>query len=199
MLHTSDPSDSIMAKEETPEKQADRFILTCSVLVVVGGFLLYCLLAPIYKSSKPKATSTSCLSNMKQLGLALLMYVQDYDEKFPPAAEWMDMTLPYLKNENTYRCPGVAEKDKFAYGYGFNRKLERTLYEKIAEPEKTIMLFESWNLKKNVSDSVLTLLESPRHNDTINLAYADGHASRLDRSQRSGIITPITPGHPERK
>ena len=83
MLHTSDPADINENSEETPEKQADRFILTCFLLVVVAGFLLFCLLAPIFKSSKPKATSLSCLSNMKQLGLAFQMYVQDYDEVSP--------------------------------------------------------------------------------------------------------------------
>ena len=46
-------------------------------------------------------------SNMKQLGLGLLQYTQDYDENFPPANGWHDAVYPYVQNESMFNFAGI--------------------------------------------------------------------------------------------
>src|SRR5205085_365291 len=81
-----------------------------------------------------KARQASCQSNLKQLGTALMMYAQDYDESFPcystwpnEAVHWYDMINPYIKAQNftssIFYCPSVGKKSiggNEAAGYGVN-------------------------------------------------------------------------------
>ena len=52
-----------------------------------------------------------CSSNLKQIGLGLLQYTQDYDEKFPPAASsadaygWANAVQPYVRSTQLFQCP----------------------------------------------------------------------------------------------
>jgi prepilin-type processing-associated H-X9-DG protein len=185
----SEPSSITLEGKETAEQKADRFILTCSLSVVFGVLVLSGLLAPLF-TRRDSGHRPSCISHMKQVSLACLMYLQDYDERFPPATQWMDVTYPYIKNEDVYRCTVVTETNKKGYGYGFNRRLDRFPSAKIEVMDKTVMLFESWNLRKNATDAVLTLADPPRHSNTNLFAYADGHVKYMGEGQSPGIISP---------
>jgi len=61
-----------------------------------------------YEAIHREALRETVISNAKQIGLAMLMYVQDYDETFPPSASDIPFILmPYLKNEEVFRLPGT--------------------------------------------------------------------------------------------
>jgi hypothetical protein len=83
-----------------------QFVLT---LVIVVG--LAALLFPILgRESNPHRPS--CQSHLKQIGLGIKQYVQDYDERFPiwqagsdPAKGWTVAIYPYLKSTQIYQCP----------------------------------------------------------------------------------------------
>jgi len=94
-------------------------------LVVIAIIaILAAILFPVFARAREKARQTSCLNNVKQLGLAVMQYVQDYDETFPFADisyavavlrpysggisathKWADMIYPYVKNTQTFKCP----------------------------------------------------------------------------------------------
>lgn len=59
------------------------FTLIELLVVIAIIAILAAILFPVFAQAREKARQTSCLSNNKQLGLALLMYVQDYDETWP--------------------------------------------------------------------------------------------------------------------
>jgi len=79
--------------------------------------ILAAILFPVFAQAREKARTTSCLSNMKQLGTAQMMYVQDYDETVTPydqrstqpfpndEATWCQLIQPYIKNWQVFRCP----------------------------------------------------------------------------------------------
>ena len=63
--------------------QRRGFTLIELLVVIAIIAILAAILFPVFARAREKARQTSCLSNLKQLGLGMLMYVQDYDERFP--------------------------------------------------------------------------------------------------------------------
>ncbi|NLO06641.1 MAG: DUF1559 domain-containing protein [candidate division WS1 bacterium] len=59
------------------------FTLIELLVVIAIIAILAAILFPVFARAREKARQASCLSNAKQIGLAMLMYVQDYDEMFP--------------------------------------------------------------------------------------------------------------------
>ena len=100
--------------------QKSGFTLIELLVVIAIIAILAAILFPVFAQAREKARQTSCLSNIKQTGLAILMYVQDYDEQFPLAQfndwnqpfpqgslKWSSTLVvqPYMKNRDIYHCP----------------------------------------------------------------------------------------------
>ncbi|HZT44500.1 MAG TPA: DUF1559 domain-containing protein [Chthonomonadaceae bacterium] len=88
------------------------FTLIELLVVIAIIAILAAILFPVFAQAREKARAISCLSNTKELGLATLMYVQDYDESFPSGLQnawyndtWEVIVQPYVKNLQIYRCP----------------------------------------------------------------------------------------------
>jgi prepilin-type N-terminal cleavage/methylation domain-containing protein/prepilin-type processing-associated H-X9-DG protein len=92
------------------------FTLIELLVVIAIIAILAAILFPVFAQARERARGISCLSNMKQTGVATLMYVQDYDETFPmnlyfgfepfPCvfSAWTAI-IPYSKNTQLYACP----------------------------------------------------------------------------------------------
>jgi prepilin-type N-terminal cleavage/methylation domain-containing protein/prepilin-type processing-associated H-X9-DG protein len=89
------------------------FTLIELLVVIAIIAILAAILFPVFAQAREKARQTSCLSNLKQMGVGLMMYSQDYDEELPPAwiggafpgyARWMDVVQPYVKNTQIFTC-----------------------------------------------------------------------------------------------
>jgi len=67
------------------------FTLIELLVVIAIIAILAAILFPVFAQARDQARKTTCLSNMKQLGLGVMMYLQDYDELFPTSgASWWD-------------------------------------------------------------------------------------------------------------
>lgn len=85
----------------------------------------------LFLQARRAALRAMAISNAKQVGLALLMYAQDYDETFPPADETIrDRLLPYVKNVAFFNDPGT-DAPGFVYLY------DVASLKAIQEPAKT--------------------------------------------------------------
>ncbi|MBC7287115.1 MAG: DUF1559 domain-containing protein [Armatimonadetes bacterium] len=94
------------------------FTLIELLVVIAIIAILAAILFPVFARAREKARQASCQSNLKQLALGTLMYVQDYDEKFPlwhrmqPANQWplapAAAVFPYVKNTQLYECPSTS-------------------------------------------------------------------------------------------
>ena len=92
------------------------FTLIELLVVIAIIAILAAILFPVFATAREKARQTSCASNEKQLGLAFMQYVQDYDETFPggdlygvqymgPGDGWAMQIWPYLKSLQVLSCP----------------------------------------------------------------------------------------------
>jgi prepilin-type N-terminal cleavage/methylation domain-containing protein/prepilin-type processing-associated H-X9-DG protein len=97
------------------------FTLIELLVVIAIIAILAAILFPVFARAREKARQTSCLSNLKQLGLGLQMYVQDFDETMPPyvviwdngirSHGYYDLIFPYVKNEEIFVCPSQHDYD----------------------------------------------------------------------------------------
>ena len=87
-------------------KQQQGFTLIELLVVIAIIAILAAILFPVFATARESARKTSCLSNLKQTGLALLMYAQDYDEQLVPWHTGTDINggtvagAPFIDSEN---------------------------------------------------------------------------------------------------
>jgi prepilin-type N-terminal cleavage/methylation domain-containing protein/prepilin-type processing-associated H-X9-DG protein len=107
-----------------------------TVIAIIG--ILAALIFPVFARAREAARKASCASNLKQLGAALLMYAQDYDEVLPQFSQstdylgwggyaladgprWADMIFPYVKNAQLFDCPSSRDRTAvYPGGWYFN-------------------------------------------------------------------------------
>ncbi len=109
--------------QQPTRKQTRRtklgFTLIELLVVIAIIALLGAILFPVFAKAREKARQTACLNNCRQMGLATMQYVQDYDEMLPihkdapyflsPTAlpNWGKAIYPYVQNIGVYLCPSV--------------------------------------------------------------------------------------------
>ncbi len=115
------------------QAQPRRGFTLIELLVVIAIIaILAAILFPVFARAREKARQSSCLSNVKQLTLGFMMYVQDYDEMFPnagydtwwygavyggnsrprdPNQNWPAEIYPYVANRQIFRCPSLRKGD----------------------------------------------------------------------------------------
>lgn len=115
------------------------FTLIELLVVIAIIAILAAILFPVFGRARENARRSSCQSNLKQIGLGMAQYTQDYDEYFPlsvislvPSGSqtnppvggvpigWADAVQPYLKSTQIYQCPSettAPTSDPNATGY----------------------------------------------------------------------------------
>jgi len=115
-------------------KKQTGFTLIELLVVVAIISLLAAILFPVFSRARENARRASCGSNLKQIGLAMMQYSQDYDEKMLATALeyyhirpdgvasttvlWPDLVQPYIKSMQVFNCP--SSKRAYTGGGGGN-------------------------------------------------------------------------------
>jgi len=121
------------APASTPRRTRTAAFTLIELLVVIAIIaILAAILFPVFAQAREKARAISCLSNQKQIGLAFMMYVQDYDETFPNVGWWDSYDtsnkwlgsyswplaiIPYHKNtgkSSFLKCPSDSDHPNFS-------------------------------------------------------------------------------------
>jgi len=149
--------------------------LSVACLGLVAVFFVF----PIYKKAKVSAQKAVCLSNVKNLALAVQMYIAANDDVFPDAGNWCEALRPYAKNDEVFICPMAPD---LRCSYAYNAALSGVRLDALADPMRTIAIFESdtgWNAHGGPE----LLPTEGRHFHGDNLGFADGHAAWMHRER----------------
>lgn len=106
-------------QRRTPQQRSSPGFTLIELLVVIAIIaILAAILFPVFARARENARRTSCASNLKQIGLGIMQYTQDYDERMPLCGynlyaasnpqvfySWRRVTYPYVKSVQLYACP----------------------------------------------------------------------------------------------
>lgn len=170
-----------------PEK---AFLLKIVLVPAAGSGVPRVEMLPSYQKTNPHdfaamrehARGLASLSNLRQIGLALIMYAQEHDDRLLDADGWVDALLPQWSDvkdkgfhaEALFRDPTAPEEEP--WNYAFNRALSGVRLGDIKNPSATVMVFESTAGVKNAADTGQSLPRPGRHAGGDYYVFAEGRA-----------------------
>lgn len=110
-----------------PHTNRHGFTLIELLVVIAIIAILAAILFPVFARAREKARETNCIAHLKQIGLGLQMYADDYDMLLPlayidPVSDGppglSDVLQPYTKNRQIFRCP--SDKDNYWTSHGIS-------------------------------------------------------------------------------
>jgi hypothetical protein len=181
-----DPSDTHTVQVQARPGKAsptDAFLLKIVTAPDAAG-VPHIEMQPSYQKTSP-AGATS-LSNLRQIGLAMMQYAQDHQFRMPDADQWVGQISPYLAGETAapeeqeriieslMHDPASPTGQK--WNYAFNSRLSGLSLAHINIPEQTVLVFESITGAKNKADAGTSVPHPGRHDGGSYYVSADGRA-----------------------
>ncbi len=139
------------------------FTLIELLVVIAIIAILAAILFPVFQKVRENARRTACLSNQKQIGLGILQYNQDYDEKYIAGGNqcgrgsgWAGQLYPYVKSTAVFKCPddssnlpgtpvSYALNAQFSPYNGACNGSNGLALAQVTSPAKTVLIFEVTN------------------------------------------------------
>lgn len=207
-----------MTSQSSRRRVFSRFeaVALCGVALLSGAALLPALaqgsIFDVFGRARENARSATCQSNLRQLGLGMMMYVQDYDEMYPLASTtdktlgksgfgWAGVLQPYIKTTLIYQCPSEkhlavdkSNPTKRDYtDYWMNSRTSGQGLASINEPTRTLISGDgdggspTSTARYNIPALPYSWRITPgspaqRHLGTGNYCFADGHVKRFPPS-----------------
>lgn len=179
------------------------FTLIELLVVIAIIAILAAILFPVFAKARERARACACLSNTKQLTMALMMYAQDHTLLLPMTGpgswipdsdlggccniRWNTSIFPYVENEQIFVCPG-SFRTQLSYGVSC-RNMGYAL-EEFRKPSESMILVDipgrNWaqgtRIQQPSADPDTTCGAgryqriAARHNKGVNIGFVDGHA-----------------------
>ncbi len=178
-------------QQQTGKRRGFTLIELLVVIAIIA--ILAAILFPVFARARENARRASCQSNLKQIGLGMMMYTQDYDETFPMhygyvqggvVYSWPITLEPYAKSRQVFFCPSdtvhnsgnAINTSNVSYGYNY-AYLTQVKIAAINYPSETLMLGDTG---LNPTGYVIywvgpDYLPRDQHLEGANFAFVDGH------------------------
>lgn len=176
-----------------------ELLVVIAIIAILAGILF-----PVFARAREKAEQADCTSNVKQLSLAMNMYAQDWDSRFPLAAfdlanaagneyYWPWILYAYTKNDQILTCKAFPDDQNYnrartpnveggnGVSYGMNQQLSEVAYKltRVSFPAQTVLLFD-------MSDEAVALKPWATSSGGIDTADAVHGLTYVIRANHSG-------------
>jgi prepilin-type processing-associated H-X9-DG protein len=122
-----------------------------------------------------RRNSKECPLRLKLIGLAMMQYSRDYDEKLLLRNNWTEALYPYSKlTPDGYQCPARTD---LVQSYAMHDVFVGGSQAEFSEPQKTIFAFDADGGNTNAVGGAALLPKIPRHQNAHGILYFDGHTA----------------------
>lgn len=148
-------------------------IITSAIAIVLIPFMaiLMALLMPALSSARTQARRTVSMMNAKHLCLAMNLYCDENDGRFPPAENWPVALNEYIGDKKILTSPFAPETGR---AWAMNQHLDGRKISDISQPAKTVLIFEV-RFNSPPAGGRELLPERPRGPRGYIIAFVDGH------------------------
>jgi len=193
------------------------FTLIELLVVIAIIAILAAILFPVFAKAREKARQTACLNNMKQIGTAVEMYKQDYDNTYCGAyiyratwgdasqLYWFPLTLePYTKNKQIGLCPSGYAVEGFAnpatydtgaggvkFSYAYSDWVGWSNDSAIGQPANTILIFEADSTRTGSKYGMMEVWAWSQ----VDTTYSLGQATAMGYKHNEGFNAVMCDGH----
>lgn len=204
---------NIYSSGSSQSSRRSGFTLIELLVVIAIIAILAAILFPVFARAREAARQSSCLSNNKQYALAALMYVQDYDERFPMNAylngncvsTFYQVVEPYVKNDQVTLCPSERDAMRLVdlvglpcpktppvtsysvnsavFVNGYFPNVITAALAAIPKPAESFMSYDGNVIPDPDNPQDTSQIVQARHNETFNVNFVDGHARNIQARQ----------------
>jgi prepilin-type N-terminal cleavage/methylation domain-containing protein len=203
-------------------RRMGAFTLIEMLVVIAIIAILAALLFPVFAQAREKARQSACLSNLKQLNLAVWVYLQDNDEQFPLTyfeagspdgtyLNWRKAVGGYVQHRELFTCPAMPS---MVYATGMNYYLATLRGEPLAAvawPSRQILIADSrkgcntcnWSVDRvGPRNCLIGSMNDPRfqadnrHHQGVQAVFIDNHVKRLANSRGVNARADLKEGPP---
>jgi hypothetical protein len=170
--------------EFTGKGLATAGIIVSAIMILVGLIVTpAAVMFPVFTRARETARQASCQANVRQLGTAMKMYLSDWQDTYPPAAQWCDSLKTYAMSPAVYQCPAAPDLKS---GYAFNGALGGQPEGMIRSSDETACLFESdggWNAHGGRE----AMITKPRHMGAVTVGFVNGRVRAVPPGSEGSI------------
>ena len=165
-------------------------VSTITLVLVPMMCILIAILTPALTSARSQARTAATMNHAKQLCLAMIMYSDEHDGRFPPADNWPDVLAPYLGHEE--RILRSLFNPEAGRAWAMNAHLGGRQRSDIDQPHRVVLVFEAAYGSLPSGGRELLPEEPSRHRGYANRGYVigflDGHVEMVRPERLDELI-----------
>ena len=169
----------IPSSQNTLRTAKQGFTLIELLVVIAIISILAAILFPVFGRARENARRSSCQSNLKQIGLGLAQYTQDYDERMVPPqfvnstdgfrSTWVRQSYPYVKSVQIYKCPSDPS-DEQANGGSQYWGTEAPFYPRVPH----VSYVYNYSLQETFGTALIGIMITKFESPTTTIVATDG-------------------------